>query len=214
MKKILLILAALSATSCAGIGVHSSKVYFNPKFGADLGAKYEKCEENGITYLEDKTDGFGGELALEGYGSINDNFDLGLGFAYQFHADRKETSVNENGNEYKASGSEYKSLPVYLTAKYNFNLNSQVKPYLKTNLGYSFNFGASDYKDSNGYEEKLDIENGLYWALGGGVEYNNFTVDLMYAVNKAESKNKTLDQKEDNDYGRVVLSAGYRFDLQ
>ena len=50
--------------------------------------------------------------------------------------------------------------------------------------------------------------------LGGGLEYNNFTIDLMYAINKAESKNKTLDQKKDNDYGRIVLSAGYKFDLQ
>ena len=210
MKKLLLILAALSAISCARTGVRLNDVYINSRVGGDIGAKYEKSKESGVTYLDDKTDGFGGELALEGYKSLTDNFDLGLGLAYQFHADRKTYDLGSS----KASGSEYKSLPVYLTAKYNFNLDSQIRPYLKTNLGYSFNFDSSDYKETTGYREELDIKNGLYWALGGGLEYNNFIIDLMYAVNKAESKNKTLDQKEDNDYGRVVLSAGYKFNLQ
>ena len=106
---------------------------------------------------------------------------------------------------------------MYLTAKYNFNLNSQIKPYLKANLGYSFNFDPSDYKEkweggSEKYEMKVD--NGSYWALGGGLEYTNFIVDLMYAVTIAESECKDEDgDKVDNDYGRFVLSAGYRFDL-
>ena len=47
----------------------------------------------------------------------------------------------------------------------------------------------------------MKVNNGLYWALGGGLEYNNFTLDLMYAVNTAKSEVKDLgDEKEDNDY--------------
>lgn len=210
MKKILLGLAALSAVSFAAQG----DTYLNVRFGGDLGASYTGYEYNGMDILSDKTDGFGGELALEGYKSITDNFDLGLGMAYQFHADRDNQDVP--GGYY--TGADYKSLPVYLTAKYNFNLNSEIKPYLKANVGYSFNFDSSDIEakekaTGKTYKFNTDVENGLYWALGGGVEYKNFTVDLMYAVTKAETEVKDWDEKEDNDYGRVVLSAGYRFNL-
>ncbi|UUV16921.1 hypothetical protein NRK67_03165 [Fusobacteria bacterium ZRK30] len=70
-------------------------------------------------------------------------------------------------------------------------------------------------RGSNGktYRYNTNIEDGLYWALGGGLEYKNFTVDLMYAVTKAKTKVKAFKAKEDNDYGRVVLSAGYKFNL-
>ncbi|UUV19701.1 porin family protein [Fusobacteria bacterium ZRK30] len=216
MKKVLLGLVALSAVSFAAQG----DTYLNARFGGDLGASYTGHELNGVDLLNEDTDGFGGELALEGYKSITDNFDLGLGLAYQFHADRKTQEVSEAGNTGEISGAEYNSLPIYLTAKYNFNLNSEIKPYLKANLGYSFNFGESDLEAketgvSAGDNEKtsIDVENGLYWAVGGGVEYKNFTVDLMYAVTKAEATANDFYGKEDNDYGRVVLSAGYRFDL-
>ena len=212
MKKVLLGLAALSTVSFAAQG----DTYLNARFGGDLGASYTGYELNGMDILSDETDGFGGELALEGYKSITDNFDLGLGLAYQFHADRDNQDVP--GGYY--TGADYKSLPVYLTAKYNFNLNSEIKPYLKANVGYSFNFDGSDLEAKGtganaGQDEKIstDVENGLYWALGGGVEYKNFTLDLMYAVTKAETEAKDWDVKEKNDYGRVVLSAGYRFDL-
>ena len=216
MKKVLLGLVALSAVSFAAQG----DTYLNARLGGDLGASYTGHELNGVDLLNEDTDGFGGELALEGYKSITDNFDLGLGLAYQFHADRKTQEVSEAGNTGEISGAEYNSLPIYLTAKYNFNLNSEIKPYLKANLGYSFNFGESDLEAKGtgvnaGDDEKtsIDVENGLYWAVGGGVEYKNFTLDLMYAVTKAETEVKDWDGKEDNDYGRVVLSAGYRFDL-
>ncbi len=212
MKRILLGLAALSAVSFAAQG----DTYLNARFGGDLGASYTGYEYQGIDILSDGTDGFGGELALEGYKSLTDNFDLGLGIAYQFHADRDKQGVP--GGE--ISGAEYKSLPIYLTAKYNFNLDSEIKPYLKANLGYSFNLDASDLeakgtRENTGDNDKVstNVENGLYWALGGGLEYKNFTVDLMYAVTKAETEVKEFNTKEDNDYGRVVLSAGYRFNL-
>lgn len=207
MKKVILGLVALSAISFAAQG----DTYLNARFGGDLGAKYDSISAGNLTILNDKTDGFGGELALEGYKSLTDNFDLGLGIAYQFHADRDSQEVS--GGYFK--GGEYKSLPVYVTAKYNFNLDSDVKPYLKANLGYSFNFDSSDVETNFDAPLNTDVENGLYWALGGGLEYNNFTVDLMYAVTTAKSSANigNVEIKKDNNYGRVVLSAGYKFNL-
>ena len=223
MKKILLGLAALSAVSFGAQG----DTYLNARFGGDLGAEYTKIsvkdDISDVPVLSNETKGFGGEIAIEGYRGLTDNFDLGLGLAYQFHADREEKSngvlINGNYGQLDSKGGEYNSVPVYLIAKYNFNLNSEVKPYLKANLGYSFNFGSEDLELSSttineSGKAETEVENGLYWAVGGGMEYHNFTVELMYALNKAESKLKDFDEdKVDNDYGRFVLSAGYKFNL-
>ena len=61
MKRVLLGIMAISAVSFATQG----DTYLNARMG--LGAKYDKISQEGTTILTDKTDGFGGELALEGY---------------------------------------------------------------------------------------------------------------------------------------------------
>ena len=213
MKKTILLLAALTVASASYakeimpvaeiapvMETAQSDMYLNARFGGDIMAKYDEID--GI--LDDSTDGFGGEVALEGYKMLDDNFDVGLGLAYQFHADRDSKN--------SVSGVEYDSIPVYLTAKYNFITDSNMKPYLKANLGYSFNFNSSD-GDVSGTSFNTSIDDGLYWAAGAGMEYDNFTVDLMYAVNKAESSADSYSVKSDNDYERVVLSVGYIFDF-
>ncbi|WP_163468955.1 outer membrane beta-barrel protein [Fusobacterium sp. IOR10] len=216
MKKTILLLAALTVASASyakeimpvaempteTMAVAQSDMYLNVRVGGDIMAKYDKVYQG---YFDDSTDGFGGEVALEGYKMLNDNVDVGLGLAYQFHADRD----SKNG----VDGVEYDSVPLYLTAKYNFITDSNIKPYLKANLGYSFNFNASDAKSSSIGSTGTSVDDGLYWAAGAGMEYNNFTVDLMYAVNKAESSADSYSVKSDNDYDRVVLSVGYLFDL-
>ena len=75
-----------------------SDMYLNVRIGGDFGATYTKIKDSdtGNTLLNDKTDGFGGELALEGYKSLTDNFDLGLGMAYQFHAERKTQNIENS----------------------------------------------------------------------------------------------------------------------
>ena len=60
-----------------------------------------------------------------------------------------------------------------------------------------------------------EVNNGLYYGIGAGAEYNNFVVDLMYKVNRAEIKvNDEGDRiKKDLDYSRVTLSVGYKFNF-
>ncbi|MDP0493050.1 MAG: outer membrane beta-barrel protein [Fusobacterium sp. JB021] len=223
MKKILLGLVTISAISFA---TSQDNTYLNVRVGGDLGGEYTKIFIEDVPILNNETKDLGGEIAIEGYKSITDNFDLGLGLAYQFHSDRKEKSNGVIiGDRYRTlvfEGGEYNSIPLYLTAKYNFNTNSEIKPYLKANLGYSFNVNVSDIEGrllERGEAQRFNtkVEDGLYWAFGGGVEYNNFTVDLMYAINKADIKvpmgNRGEDIKMKNDYERIVLSAGYRFNL-
>lgn len=211
MKKTILLLAALTVASASyakeimpvaempteTMAVAQSDMYLNVRVGGDIMAKYDKFTPD----FDDGTDGFGGEVALEGYKMLNDNVDVGLGLAYQFHADR------DSKNSF--SGVEYDSVPLYLTAKYNFITDSNITPYLKANLGYSFNFNSSDADPGS---VSTSVDDGLYWAAGAGMEYDNFTVDLMYAVNEADSS-KSGSSDKDNDYDRVVLSVGYIFDF-
>lgn len=98
---------------------------------------------------------------------------------------------------------------------------------MKADLGYSFNsdngdlknnfiFGATGESGVSGEEKySTKVENGLYYGIGAGVEYNNFVVDLMYKVNRAEIKvNDEGDRiKKDLDYSRVTLSVGYKFNF-
>lgn len=187
-----------------------SSFYINPKFGVDIISKY-----NSSYYDTGTTKGIGGEVSIEGYKVLNEYIDLGLGVAYQAHSDRKTFSYTSNVD---VSGVKYTSVPVYLTSRYNFLLNSEAVPYLKANLGYSFNFNSSDLETKNKSNDKTektptDLTSGLYWGIGAGMEYQNYTIELIYAINQCKSSTKDSDSKENADYDRISLSVGYRFNF-
>lgn len=212
MKKLfLLVLLVFSTVSFA-----QSDFYINPKISGDIISGYEKTyDEDGKTLLDGKTKGFGKEIAVEGYKILNENIHVGLGVAYQVHADRKHFDYTGNVD---TSGVQYSSVPVYVTGRYNFLLNSKIDPYLKTNLGYSFNFDSSDLEAKNTAtgqtkKTKVDVDSGLYWGIGAGIEYKNYTMELMYAVNKCKASAKGSDSKKRADYDRISLSVGYRFNF-
>ena len=118
---------------------------------------------------------------------IRDSLEFGAGISYQNHGSTK--SLNDKDFDIKLDMPKFTSIPIYLTTKYNIPTNSNIKPYLKADLGYSFNHNSGDLKFTD-YEETIkissDIKNGLYFGVGAGVEYNNFVADLMYKVNKAK----------------------------
>ncbi|WP_297598312.1 hypothetical protein [uncultured Cetobacterium sp.] len=188
--------------------------YVNLRAGWDFWGEYGnfKRHETYDTTLSKKTKDFGGELAIEAYKHW-DYVDLGLGVAYQSHMKRKTS----NFESVDYSGAEYKSVPIYVTGRYNINYwDWAATPYLKANLGYSFNFNSKDVDaGSTSYGTKVD--DGLYWAAGFGVQYEDFNVDVLYGANYAKTKvdNPTGgSDKFDNDYERVTLSVGYKFDIQ
>ena len=67
------------------------------------------------------------------------------------------------------------------------------KPYLKADLGYSFNTNKAN--------------NGMYYGAGVGVSYNNFNVDLMYKENKSKINGWLWDSSL--NYKRITLGFGY-----
>ena len=58
---------------------------------------------------------------------------------------------------------------------------------------------------------KAKAKYGLYYGVGGGVNYNNVNVELMYKENQGQYK--VGSSKADADYKRVTLGVGYDFNL-
>ncbi|BBA50810.1 hypothetical protein FV113G1_11590 [Fusobacterium varium] len=188
-----------------GIGIFSGYSKFEPKISG---------EKQKLT--DGKPDRPEYELGLEFTKDINTNIELGFGLAYQNNSSLKKYTTKE----YTSKMGKYDSIPLYLVGKYKFDsFDNGIIPYLKANLGYSFNFNEKDGKGTVGKEKvkyKVDVNNGLYLGFGAGMEYNNFIVDLMYQVNggKAYVKEKETGIKSGKDYfsnGKITLGIGYKF---
>lgn len=206
MKKVLLGLAVISSMAMAAEGTN---LYL--KTGADISGKFDKVNILGENANKSESDRLGFDLTAEVTKEVYPNLELGLGLSYQDHG--RPESVNHQGEKIQNTG--YKSLPIYGVVKYNLPLESNIKPYLKADLGYSFNFDEKDLKTSN-LSINSSIDNGLYYGLGAGAEYNNFVVELMYKVNRADVQYNGDGKKSpkfDYDYSRTTLSIGYRFDI-
>ncbi|WP_163468968.1 outer membrane beta-barrel protein [Fusobacterium sp. IOR10] len=218
MKKILIGLFVISSLGYAkevmptaeAVTIQAEELGYSidVKVGGELYSNYTLVKDSKTSkkLLGDETDGIGYELSVELLKKRSPNFETGVGIAYQNNADRK--NINSG-----IKGASYDSMPIYVTAKYKFNVDSLYVPYVKVNLGYSFNFNEKDLTNSLG-KSSINIDDGLYWAIGGGVEYNNFLVELMYGVTKSDAKSpKVFKGDYAIDYEKVTLSVGYSFDL-
>ena len=225
MKKVLFGLFALSTVAMAA----ETNLYL--RAGADLNGEYDVINYEGTKVNKDEADDFSWEIAVEATREIYLKVELGLGLAYQKHGDAKSAFNHEvyGENEWDDTTLEmagYTSIPLYIVAKYNFDAINNFVPYIKANLGYSFNDGDGDFKMSGLSEDgtlegevkgNVKIDDGLYYGIGAGFEYNNFTMDLMYQVNEAEAEvtvsELDVKTKKDYDYSRVTLSFGYKFNF-
>ena len=94
---------------------------------------------------------FSYELAGEYRYVFGKNIELGGGLAYQKHGKLKSfTDVEDANVKVEISDTElYDSIPLYLTARYVFRNDTDFTPYIKANLGYSFNINSDN---SNTYK--------------------------------------------------------------
>lgn len=221
MKKTLLIIGLIASSITYA---ESNKI--EVRAGGDLGKKYSHEYSN----ISENTK-FSYELAVEYRREFYENLEFGLGVAYQDHGKLKSTTTSyyqsETGyTDFSTKGDLYNSVPLYLTARYNFKNSTEFTPYVKANLGYSFNIddGSIDTKWKDSYTGRevngnfdVDAKNGLYYAIGTGVEYKSFVVDLSYQVNtsKVKLKDNYGHDKEDSDsdFKRVTLGIGYNFNF-
>lgn len=212
MKKILFGLVVLSSIAVAEEGTN---LYL--KTGVDISSKFKNDYIRGEVSNR-SADGDGGfEFAIEGTREIYPNLELGLGIALQDHGDPDKVNLSYNQKFQVIKNTGYKSLPLYTVAKYNIPLESNIKPYLKADLGYAYNFGEKDAIETwNGPIAKTSVDNGLYYGLGAGIEYNNFLFEVMHKVNKADinySFNDGEKLKKSYNYSRTTLSIGYKFNF-
>lgn len=211
MKKLLILLISLSTVASA------QNINLYGKFGFDFNSRYSNTSEideedgleMGLGFPKKGKNSLG--IFLEATKNITPNFELGIGLGY---IDRKGSNteiltgksteeINGKTNTYytydKYKAPRYNSFPLYITAKYNFNVESNLRPYIKFDLGYSINKIKSsinaqsiEYKDVPKVEEEYKIglkaKNGLYTGIGAGLEYNNFLVELAYIHTNAKIK--------------------------
>ena len=165
-------------------------------------------------------------IAIEITKDLGSNFEAGIGLGYVWHRRRsyEENGIDSTYRAFYANGKipAINSVPLYVTGKYKFNTNSDVKPYIKADLGYSFNRMKSSfdvngkYEDGDTYTNKregLKAKNGLYTAVGFGAEYNNVTIDLSYVFTGA--KVRISDEEGTNSFrannSAIRLTVGYKF---
>lgn len=214
IKKILL---GMTTLSCVALASQDTNLYL--KTGADIWQKFDVITpKDSETINRKKADRMGYELTFEATREIYPNLEFGAGISYQDHGSTK--SLNDKDFDIKLDMPKFTSVPIYLVTKYNIPTNSNIKPYLKADLGYSFNHNGGDLKFTDyelGETIKIssDIKDGLYFGVGAGVEYNNLVADLMYKINKAKFEVETPDGKSKNNfnYSRVTLSVGYKFNF-
>lgn len=109
-----------------------------------------------------------------------DNFEFGIG----------TTSKTQTSEEY------WNYTPFYTTTKYNLPNDNK---YLKFNFGYSFDNREVIDENKN---------NTIYYGIGGGIMFDNLSLDLMYQVNKDRyNQNNTY-----SDDSRVSLFFDYKLE--
>lgn len=213
MKKILLGTVLVSSIA---MGAEGTNLYL--KAGSDFWQRFDVMKPEGSVAANKKgADDFGYEFTAEITKEIYPNIEVGAGISYQDHGSPEKVILD---NYARLNVPDLKSTPLYVTAKYNIPTGTTFKPYLKTDLGYSFNrisnkFRVEDPVWNESWEFSTKIKNGMYFGIGTGVEYNNFTADIMYKINRSEMKVDAPNGsfKKSLDYSRVVLSLGYKFNF-
>ena len=234
MKKVLIglfVLSSMATMAAEGVNIYG-------RVGADVISRYSKYsnkEDDEEINVKSKAR-VSPNIAIEITKDINPNAELGLGLGYVKHGKRDMEAFgrfeDEDGDVYDASARAkfpgYNSIPLYLTAKYKFSTDSNLKPYVKADLGYSFNkmskkslsadaevtnkATGQKFSEKDGLEyEGLKVKNGLYAGIGAGLEYNNITADLSYVFTKAKITAKDEDEKIKANNGSLRLTVGYKF---
>ena len=209
MKKILLGLFALSAMAVASEGTN---IYL--RAGLDPYGRFKEVKHENVNIAKSSRKNLGYELSVEATENVTPNFDLGLGLGYQDHGRPKAA---KNADHEFGKLPRFRSIPLYVTAKYDIPIDSRFSPYLKVDLGYSFNMKNKKTINYKAEEWKTSYKNGMYWGAGLGVEFDNVVADLMYKMNygKVRVKNETTGNSSSPkiNYGRITLSVGYRFNF-
>ncbi|MBP7586176.1 MAG: outer membrane beta-barrel protein [Spirochaetes bacterium] len=194
--------------SAAMIGTASAEgVSFTAKFGVDAMGQTEMDlgDYGGDTETGDAKMGF--SLAIEGLYNM-ESFQLGLGVSYLI-----PRGIDEDWPDGKFS-----ALPIYAVLNVPFR-GGDLTPFIAVQLGYSLLMMDSTmtgwFEDNSPVPNtEVSVKGGLYWAIGGGIIFNNnVQVELLYRSHsgKMEAESDTDSASIDVSITHVTLSIGYRF---
>lgn len=150
------------------------------------------------SFSDKSEDMYGGQITSKEITSdkIIDNLEFGLGVAYK-------NSEYYDSSQYESKNSDvWNHTPIYATGKYKISSDEESTKYLKLNLGYAI----GEYNNIDDEYIERRTQSGMYYGIGGGVEYNDVSLDLIYQVNKDayERNNSTQDDS------RITFSVDYK----
>lgn len=155
------------------------------------------CEYSGYKYSCPAETTY--SLGADFYYYVVNNLGLGAGINHIFQSKMNE----EWGSDGKIGATN-----IYLSVKPVFELQENKfidKIYFLGQLGYGL-FNNEKMSDA---EPSKEGDNGMYWAIGVGVEKFNVIVELMYSVNYSY-----FDWwKESWTYRNIAINVGYKFSL-
>ncbi|MDD4309014.1 MAG: hypothetical protein PHO32_01405 [Candidatus Cloacimonetes bacterium] len=134
----------------------------------------------------------------------------GLGVDYQFPRESKKLPEN-----WYTSIGKQTHIPVYGILGYRFETTTKVSPEIIVQNGYNF----QRIKIHNHNEDwRYSAKNGAYYAFGFGLNYSEFSLNMLYRVNRFTLKGERLngnDWENGSDYNSLTrqfnMSLGYKF---
>ena len=150
-------------------------------------------------------------LGAEGYYFVKDGLGVGLGVERAFPTGYI--------NEILARAD---SVNIYAAVKQEIKISENKfidGIYLLGRLGYGINNLKSDLSKilskTEGINLDVSADNGLYWALGMGVEKNNFLIEILYSVNysKLNVDIKEINISTDLSLSTIGINVGYKFTI-
>ncbi|PKN72576.1 MAG: hypothetical protein CVU50_06885 [Candidatus Cloacimonetes bacterium HGW-Cloacimonetes-3] len=134
----------------------------------------------------------------------------GIGVDYQFPRVNKELPGSWTSNL-----REQTYIPLYGILLYSFPTTTKISPELIVQFGYSFPKLEFSNLDE---DERYSVEGGLFSGVGFGLNYQDFTLNMLYRVNGFtmrydELHNNIWEKGEDYKYQtrQCNISLGYRF---
>lgn len=138
------------------------------KFGLDFGGTHEWSSDGRSAEMDSVQTGF--SLALELFGGVHRNVDLGGGLIYQIPRDA----------EYGGRGASFNFVPFYALIRIKSD-GDKIAPYGIGQFGYNLFMADSDYTGP------ADTNGGIYYGLGAGILIKKrFSVEALYSVNNGE----------------------------
>lgn len=131
---------------------------------------------------------------VEGYSDISSGLATGWGFTL--------SKISVDG----FSDSDVILTPLYITSKYYLSGSEAFGTFIKLHAGGYINqsfLGKTDISNPG----KITIDNGYYYALGGGLQYNNFILQVMYKQFLGDASVDGNGTKF--DYYTTSISIGY-----